>query len=101
MNALFTNLINDEAGFIVSAELVIVATVAVLAMIVGLSEVGMNVNAELEDVGSAIGSLNQSFCVQGSCGHRAHIGGSHFKDCVDYCDATGDITGSSGNSNEQ
>ena len=61
MNALFTNLINDEAGFIISAELVIVATVAVLAMLVGLSEVSSNINNELEDIGSAFGSLNQSY----------------------------------------
>ena len=100
MNALFTNLINDEAGFIVSAELVIFATVAVLAMIVGLSEVSMNVNSELEDVGSAFGSLNQSYSVQGACGHRAHVGGSQFSDQTDFCDNAGDVMGSSNNMNE-
>ena len=34
MNALFANLMNDEAGFIVSAELVMIATLGVLAMAV-------------------------------------------------------------------
>lgn len=100
MNALFTNLINDEAGFIISAELVIVATVAVLAMIVGLSEVSMNINSELEDVGSAFGSLNQSYHIQGACGHRAHVGGSCFSDQTDFCDSTGDVMGSSNNMGE-
>ena len=47
MTNLFTKLIHDEAGFIVSAELVLVATVGVLAMVVGLSEVALNVNNEL------------------------------------------------------
>lgn len=101
MTALFTSLINDEAGFIVSSELVIVATVAVLAMIVGLSEVSMNLNSELEDVGSAFGSLNQSYHVHGACGHRAHVGGSCFTDHTDFCDNAGDVVGSSHNMNEQ
>ena len=101
MNALFTNLMNDEAGFIISAELVIVATVAVLAMIVGLSEVGMNINHELEDVGSAIGSLNQSYHVQGTCGHQGHVGGSCYTDQRDFCDTAGDIVSSNYNMNEQ
>ena len=35
MNALLTRLMNEEAGFIISAELVLVATIAVLAMVVG------------------------------------------------------------------
>ena len=101
MNALFTKLMNDEAGFIISAELVIVATVAVLAMIVGLSEASMNINSELEDVGSAIGSLNQSYHVQGTCGHQGHVGGSCYTDTRDFCDTTGDIQSGSNSHAEQ
>ena len=37
MSNVFATLINDEAGFIISAELVLVSTIAVLGMIVGLS----------------------------------------------------------------
>ena len=91
MNALFTNLLNDESGFIISSELVIVATVAVLAMVCGLSEVALNVNEELEDVGSTFGSMNQSFNIQGTTGHQAMVGGSMFQDRVDFCDQTCDI----------
>lgn len=100
MHALFTNLMNDEAGFIISAELVLVASIAVLAMIVGLSEVAMNVTQELEDVGSAIGSINQSFHVNGVCGHMAHVGGSSFNDSVDFCDNQGDICPNTNNAGE-
>ena len=100
MTNLFTNLMNDEAGFIVSAELVIIATVAVLAMVVGLSEVGMNVNSELEDVGSAFGSLNQTVHVQGTTGHIGQVGGSCFEDRRDFCDQTCDIVPSMSNMNE-
>jgi hypothetical protein len=91
MNALFARLINDEAGFIISSELVLVATIAVLAMVVGLSEVAQNVSNELEDVGSSFGSINQTYHVNGICGHGAHIGGSCFTDTVDFCDGAGDI----------
>ena len=101
MHALFTRLMNDEAGFIISAELVIVATVAVLAMIVGLSEVSMNINSELEDVGSAIGALNQSYHVQGTTGHMAKVGGVCFQDKADFCDQQGDVVAGSNSMGEQ
>jgi Flp pilus assembly pilin Flp len=86
MTNLFNALLNDEAGFIVSAELMLVATIAVLAMIVGLSEVAINVNNELEDVGSAFGNLSQTYQVYGTTGHKGSAGGSSFYDVQDYCD---------------
>ena len=58
-------LLNDESGVIVSAELVLVLTIAVLAMIVGLSEVTVAVNTELNDISNAIGALNQSYSITG------------------------------------
>ncbi len=91
MNALCTRLMNDEAGFIVSAELVLVATIAILAMIVGLSEVATNVNSELEDIGAAFGNLNQSYQVYGTTGHKGSASGSSFYDVPDFCDNQGDI----------
>jgi len=93
MTNLFNTLINDEAGFIVSAELVLVATVGVLAMIVGLSEVALNINNELEDVGSAFGSINQTFVQKGILGHQGYVSGTEFKDNVDHCDNTCDVQG--------
>lgn len=93
MTTLFTTLINDEAGFIVSAELVLVATVGVLAMIVGLSEVALNVNNELEDVGSAFGAINQTYLQKGTIGHQGYTGGTEFRDNVDHCDNTCDVQG--------
>lgn len=91
MRNLITQIINDEAGFIVSAELVLVATIAVLAMVVGLAEVASGVNQELEDVGSAFGSLNQSFSVQGFQSCKAQKAGSCFSDQTDECDSQNDI----------
>jgi len=80
-------LLNDEAGFVISAELVLVSTIAVLAMVVGLSEISININNELEDVAAAFGSINQSFQymgVQGHCGYNTS--GSSYLDMVDFCD---------------
>ncbi|HWL08923.1 MAG TPA: branched-chain amino acid aminotransferase [Planctomicrobium sp.] len=96
MNALLNNLvsnslINDEAGFIVSAELVLVSTVGVLAMIVGLGEVALNVNNELEDVGSAFASLKQGYKVHCSGGHKAETDGSRFYDEAEFCDGQDDV----------
>ena len=81
----------DEAGFIVSAELVLIATILVIGMVVGLSEVQHAVVAELNDVGEAIGELNQSYCFSGFSAVKKHgcgswVAGSHFTDNVDECD---------------
>ncbi len=84
-------LLNDEAGFIVSAELVLISTIAVLGMIVGLSEVSLNVNNELEDVGSAFASVKQDFRIHCTNGHKASMAGSSFHDCPDFCDGQYDI----------
>ena len=83
--------LNDEAGFIVSAELILIATIAVLSLIVGLSEVAYGVNQELEDIGSAFGAMNQTFCYNGVAGHKGSAAGSHFNDSRDFCDSESDI----------
>ncbi len=90
------NLWNDEAGFIVSAELVLIATLLVIGLIVGLSEVQHAVVAELNDVADAIGELNQSYAFSGFTkaksnggggGVAAYSRGSVFVDQRDDCDA--------------
>jgi len=89
---MLTQLWNDEAGFIISAELVLVATILVIGCIVGLSEVQHSVVSELNDIGDAIGSINQSFCfsgfhkTDGCMSTHAKTHGSIFKDTMDVCD---------------
>lgn len=87
----FNALLNDEAGFIVSAELVLVATICVLGLIVGLSEVAINVNNELEDVGSAFTSLNQSYNLDCSRSCKASSRGSNYQDQAEFCDCPNSI----------
>lgn len=91
MKNILTQLKNDENGFIISAELVLVATIAVLSMIVGLSEVANGINQELEDVASAFGAVNQSYYHNGFDGHQGQSYGSVYNDGSDYCDDECDI----------
>jgi hypothetical protein len=91
----FNSLMNDESGFIVSAELVLVATIAVLAMIVGLTEDTYGVNQELEDVGAAFGSINQGFKFNGSKSFKGKSNGSLYDDEWDDCDDSCDVVCSS------
>ena len=83
---------NNEAGFIISAELVLVLTIAVLGMVVGLSHITLALNQELNDVGQAIGALNQSFsfvgyhCCRISHGcYTASVAGSAFSSAHCAC----------------
>lgn len=86
------NLLNDESGVIVSAEIILVLTIGVLAMIVGLSEVAVAVNTELNDVSNAIGALNQSYSYTGFCAQsngklKSFVAGSCYAgDQIDDCD---------------
>lgn len=77
----------DEAGFVVSAELVLVLTIGVLAMIVGLHAVAKAVTTELGDISQAISVLSQSFFYGGFVhdGHSA-VAGAAFVDIPDTCD---------------
>lgn len=87
---MLTRLYLDDAGFIISAELVLVATLLVIGLIVGLSEAQHAVVAELNDVGDAIGKLNQSYAFTGFSkwkkGGGTFTRGSWFNDSADDCD---------------
>ena len=88
---MLTRLVQDEAGFVVSAELVLIATLLVIGLIVGLSSIQHALNAELNDVGDAIGNLNQSYRFTGFSklkhGRAASFTrGSYFRDTMDECD---------------
>lgn len=84
---------NDEDGFLISAELVIIATLLVLGLIVGFVQVQVALLGELGDIACAIGSFNQSFSVpttqvvKGT--HIITVGGSSFRDETDQCDCAG------------
>lgn len=81
-----TQLWQDDSGFVVSAELVLIATILVIGMIVGLATVRDQVVQELGDFGLAIGQLNQSYSFSGITGHTSSTAGSQFIDLTDLCD---------------
>jgi len=81
----------DEAGFVVSTELVLVATILVIGMVVGLATVRDAVVQELEDVALAIGNINQSYTYSGVSGCNSGTAGSDFQDALDACEASEDL----------
>jgi secreted trypsin-like serine protease len=84
--------INDEAGVIVSAEIVLVATILVLGMIVGLVELQTAVVSELADLSVAFGNLDQSYSTSGFAAakdggsFKARTFGAAYADSQDICD---------------
>lgn len=82
-----------QGGFIMTTELVLLTTVMVVGMIVGLVSMRDSVNAEMEDIAEAIGSLDQSYSFDGiqNVQETAFIEGSIFSDAQDV--NAGDTTG--------
>ena len=85
-------LFNDEVGFVISAELVLVLTIAVLGMVVGLASMRDSINAELVDLSNAFGAIDTSYSVRGSFKDsntskpHAVVAGFGFRDRGDDCD---------------
>ena len=74
----------DEAGFIVSSELVLVATIVVIGMITGLTVVRNQAVQELVDVGQSVGSMSQSFAISGTQANgQAWTDGAAYTDKAD------------------
>lgn len=81
---------HDDAGVIISAELVLILTIVVLGVIVGLVEMRNAVVGELHDLSLAWSHLNQSYGYTGfrGCwkwwgGRTSWTAGSSFIDCYD------------------
>lgn len=85
----------DDIGAIVSIEIILIITIAVLALIVGWSEVAHAVNTELDDISNAVGKFSQSYQYTGFASYKTVNGtnqiksiyyGSAFYDNPDDCD---------------
>ncbi len=95
---LFQRFWKDEAGFVVSSELVLIATVLVIGLLVGLATVREQLVQELGDVADAISEINQSYSFSAITGHHSSTAGSLFNDTQDDCDV--DDSDNSGSGNE-
>ena len=65
-----------QSGFIVSAELILIATILVIGLLVGWVKLRNAVLAELWDVSEAIGRINQSYTYNGvaiSSGNSSYV----------------------------
>jgi Flp pilus assembly pilin Flp len=83
----------DQSGVIVSAELILIATILVIGMVVGLTTIRDQVVQELGDVAQAIANVNQSYSLSGVTGHHSSTAGSFFIDQLDDCDTNIDPAG--------
>ncbi|MCO6457785.1 MAG: hypothetical protein J5I93_20970 [Pirellulaceae bacterium] len=85
---------SDDAGFVVSTELALVATILVIGLIVGLTSIRDQVVQELADIAGMVSQLNQSYSFSAITGHHSTTAGSFGIDNVDSCDQLcGDIGG--------
>lgn len=97
MNRYSKALWNDTAGFVVSIELILIATIAVIGLVAGLTAVRDGVTSELSDVAGSVQDLNQSYSFNGVTGHSASVAGSDFTDNLDFCDSADDPAGEADN----
>lgn len=108
--AILRRLWNDEQGAVQSIELVLIATVAVIGLVVGLATMRNSLVSEISDSAAAVGALDQSytytaaftspqyFGAGGVVGdHNVAVtveigdanGGSAFEDNPDFCEDAG------------
>jgi len=80
-------LLEDEDGFVVSSELMLMSSLVVLGLLVGLESARSAVTAELSDVVGSMQDLNQSFSVDGIVYHNSNVAGFDFVDDTDECDS--------------
>lgn len=87
---------NDESGTIVSAEIILVITIAGIGMIAGLTTYRDAAVMEMADLATAIGQFNQSYSLSSvilsttiaGTVYNASIAGSTFNDDPDWCQDT-------------
>ena len=87
----------DDEGFVISIELILISTIAVIGLITGLTAVRNAVVSELSDVAGAIANLNQSYQLNGSSSPSGSTAGSGFTDNTDSADPPGDPAGEADN----
>jgi hypothetical protein len=77
MATCFHRFLRDESGLVITAELIMIITIAVISLTAGWGAVAAMLAEELEDVANSVGSLNQSYNYRGisAPGHASCSGG--------------------------
>ena len=86
MRNFFNALWQDDHGFVISSELVFVATLLVIGITTGLTTIRDQVLGELGDVADAISEVNQSYSISAVTAHAASTNGVVFQDENDFCE---------------
>ena len=82
----------DQHGFIVSSELVFVATLLVIGLLTGITTIRDQVLGELGDLADAVSEVNQSFTIAGVEAHASSTAGVTFVDEEDFCEVDGNVS---------
>jgi hypothetical protein len=90
-------LCRDEAGSVISTELVVVAAISLIGILAGLTAVRDAMVSELSDISGAVQDSNQSFSYTGITGSSTDTAGSSFFDALDIVDSVDDPTGQADN----
>ncbi len=80
MRNLMNRLWKDEGGFVISFELILIATLLVLGIIVGLTSVRNATVNELSELATAVGIVDQSYGFSGLSGCCGQTDGSAASD---------------------
>ena len=91
----------DDAGFVVSAELIFITTIMVIGLIAGLSAVRNQMALELADLADAVSEFDQSFSFAAVTATVGSVAGSNFVDAPDLGEAIGDVADQNGASGTQ
>lgn len=81
-NGVYTFL-HEEDGFIISSELLLLGTIAVVGLLVGLVSIRDSVLLEFDDFSRAVGLLDQSLSYAGVTDGGATTAGGLFQDSAD------------------
>lgn len=90
MRSLFAQLLRDDRGFVVSAELILVATVVVLGLIAGLATLRNQLVQELGDTAIATSQLNQGYSYSTNLGEGSNTRTINFDSGVSVTISVGD-----------
>jgi Flp pilus assembly pilin Flp len=65
MKSMLKKFWNDEAGFVVTVEMILVATVLVIGLVSGLTLLRDAILGELSDTAASFGNMNQTVAIAG------------------------------------
>lgn len=84
--SLCRSFIQDETGFIISSELILIVTLIVIGLIGGLSTIRDQLTSELNDLADAASEMNASYSFAGITSHGGSTAGTVFSDLPDFCE---------------